>query len=167
MRFTVRVEADNKRWKQVKKRLIQGNNYSNRIGWLKPKLHKSERSQNILLAQIAKWAEEGSITVSDGKYIFVPPRPFIRIGFIDKVKSSPVIRNRLASSLLAVSNGQMTWNAFYKALGEDLVKIMKEVINEWNSPPNSPYTIRMKGFNNPLIETGYMRDNVESDVYRG
>lgn len=165
--INVKVKVNKSGLIRLKRRLNQGNSYSTRVGWLKPQYHKSQRSQNIYIAQIAKWCEEGNISEANGKYIFIPPRPFIRIGFINKLKTNDVLRRYVSNYLVSISEGSMSWGDFYKALGAELVTIMREVINEWNTPPNSAYTISRKGFNNPLVETGLMRDSVESDVVVG
>ena len=41
------------------------------------------------------------------------------------------------------------------------VNHMKSVIDEWTTPPNSAATIQRKGKDDPLVDTGKMRDSVE------
>jgi len=38
-------------------------------------------------------------------------------------------------------------------------QVRQNIVN-MNDPPNAPWTVERKGFNDPLIETGEMRDNV-------
>lgn len=45
-------------------------------------------------------------------------------------------------------------------LAEDIVELYKRIIDKWVAPKNSPYTISQKGRDDPLVDKGYMRDNV-------
>lgn len=53
---------------------------------------------------------------------------------------------------------------------DDLVQMFKDVladtIREFKTPPNAPMTIKRKGFNDPLVETGGLQDAIEVDVER-
>ena len=40
----------------------------------------------------------------------------------------------------------------------------REAIKEWDTPPNAPSTIADKGFNDPLVRTGEMRDAPEGRI---
>lgn len=37
-------------------------------------------------------------------------------------------------------------------------------IREWADPPNAPATVKIKGFNNPLVDEGIMQNSVEYEV---
>ncbi len=51
--------------------------------------------------------------------------------------------------------------------GNAMVSVLKNSITTFDDPANAPSTVRRKGFNNPLIETGFMRDSVDWRVSRG
>jgi len=40
----------------------------------------------------------------------------------------------------------------------------REAIKEWDTPPNAPFTVADKGFNDPLVRTGEMRDAPEGRI---
>lgn len=163
-KINIAVTGNHRKWSAVKRRLKNVDKLSSRVGWLKPKYHKTPRSSHILVSVIAKWMEEGMVNIATG--VQIPPRPFIRIGLLRALRNNTSLQSLIVKNIMLVSDGKMTTNQFYKLLGKHLEKILKNVIENWNSPPNAPLTIKRKGFNNPLIETGYMRDSVESDVSR-
>lgn len=43
---------------------------------------------------------------------------------------------------------------------------MKKAIKDWTIPHNSPVTIKKKGFDDPLIETGQMMEKTEGRVFK-
>ena len=45
-------------------------------------------------------------------------------------------------------------------LGIRSVKDLQQVIENFSQPPNAPYTIAQKGFNNPLIHTRHLKKNI-------
>jgi hypothetical protein len=49
------------------------------------------------------------------------------------------------------------------AMGLDIQGALIQSIRDTKEPPNAPYTIKKKGFNDPLIDTG---DMVNSPTYR-
>lgn len=52
--------------------------------------------------------------------------------------------------------GKINADAFLNMLGEVGKEIISEEIVKLDTPPNSPYTIMMKGSSNPLVDTGDM-----------
>ena len=53
---------------------------------------------------------------------------------------------------------------FNERLGDKAAEIVADKIRSISSPPNAPATIRRKGINNPLVETGQMQDSIIVDV---
>jgi hypothetical protein len=51
-------------------------------------------------------------------------------------------------------------------VGVEAEDAIKQYINDLDTPPNKPSTIRKKGSSNPLIDTGNMRNSVTSTVVR-
>lgn len=91
----------------------------------------------------------------------IPPRPFMRKSVID---FSPEMGSDLAKSLVANKYDSK------KSLDELSIKlrdVIKKNITEWSSPANAPWTIMKKGRNDPLVDTGLMRDSVEYEVKSG
>ena len=53
---------------------------------------------------------------------------------------------------------------FLSDLAYGAAKIVAQNIRNMSSPPNAPATIRRKGFNDPLVETGQMQDSIIVDI---
>lgn len=45
-------------------------------------------------------------------------------------------------------------------VGEQYGEMMKKTIDDFDTPPNAEATIEFKGFDNPLVDSGKMRDSV-------
>ncbi|MNQ84480.1 hypothetical protein D3C85_996100 [compost metagenome] len=110
------------------------------------------------MAQVAQWNEEGSDTN--------PPRPFMRVGFGGALKKG-FYKSYFTEAIERISSGQTTFKQEYTKLGPMFVADMKEVIEEWDSPPNSPKTVEAKGFNDPLVWTGTLHDAVDFRIEKG
>lgn len=155
--MSVKITVDTSGWDKIKKNLLQANKESLKIGWFENSRYGPE-NDNLPVAQVAQWNEESSINN--------PTRPFIRFGFMPKLEG-PEYRKIFEASIANVLQGNTTFKAEYNKLGPILVKEMKEVITDWDTPPNSPRTIEAKGFDDPLVWTGRMRESVEYKVERG
>lgn len=88
----------------------------------------------------------------------IPPRPYFR-NMVIKNKSG--WGPKVAESYQ--SNGHDLKKS-YQDLGETMRDQLKQSIIATNSPPLSPRTIRAKGFDKPLIDTGLMIDSVEWEI---
>lgn len=94
--------------------------------------------------------------------IGVPERPFLSHTFFIKKHYKEVTRQMLKRIVLLDRNTAPQ----LKLLGETIEKDMKDVVTAWLNPPNSPETVERKGRNDPLVDTGLMRDSIESRVTR-
>lgn len=157
LNYNVSLKSDTKQWDRMERRLLGGNKTVD-IGWWGTRHHSGETT-----AQIAAWNEEGHMNGGIFAGTITPPRPFIRTGFLPDAKKS--IENYYPKIHL-IAMGKLSWTAFYKRMAEDYVILMQETILKWNRPPNSPVTISMKGFNDPLINTGNMYDAVKHRIVR-
>lgn len=91
----------------------------------------------------------------------IPPRPFMRKSVSD---FSPVMAKALAKSLVENKYDSK------KSLDELSIQLrdrIKQNITDWSNPENAEWTIMKKGFNDPLVDTGLMRDSVEYEVKSG
>lgn len=87
-----------------------------------------------------------------------PPRPFFRRMIKAKQGEWPgALRTLLKSN-------DYDAHAALDALGQGIAGQLVESINELTDPPLAPSTVRGKGFDKPLIETGQMRNSVTHDV---
>lgn len=91
----------------------------------------------------------------------VPPRPFMR-NTLDNVDSkSQTLRNAILRTILDVDIAQ----AIY-VVGELFVQFFREMIDSafsW-AQPLSPYTVKKKGHNKILKDTGEMYDKIEAKI---
>jgi hypothetical protein len=88
----------------------------------------------------------------------IPPRPFFRSMIR---QSSPGWGDTMAKTLTATKfNASRTLSA----MGEVIVGQLRQSIVDTNAPPLAPATIRAKGFDKPLIETGDMFQSADYEV---
>jgi len=88
----------------------------------------------------------------------IPPRPFMHVGLLRALKSSPYLK--MYSQLLQkIMLGKLTVNAAYSQIGKFASEDLKQIISEWSSPPNALSTQIIKGFNDPLVDSGKMMNS--------
>lgn len=74
--------------------------------------------------------------------------------------------SRFVPKVRFIAEGKLTWTALKEEMKRELVDILKESILEWKTPDNAPLTIKLKGFDDPLIETGSLYDGIRARVRR-
>ena len=154
MRSRNGVIKDTRVWDSMKKNLKAGKHLSVNVGFFDE--YYGSENNNLPVAYVAKIQEEG---------LGPPMRPFIRNGFMeDNIKTLSWLTPQVKGMISAVALGQMSWNQLYQKLGPVFVEIMKKEIEDWTSPMNAPLTIELKGFNDPLIDSGKMLDSVDYRV---
>ena len=52
-------------------------------------------------------------------------------------------------------------------IGIEAATQYKNIIEEIKSPSKAPATIKKKGFNNPMIETGFFKFNISAQINGG
>jgi len=85
----------------------------------------------------------------------IPPRPFVREGTIAKHKDEwgPQVGEALKAS-------GMDARKALQGMGEIITGEMQEAIVDFTDPRNAPSTIKRKGFDDPLVDTGQMLRSV-------
>ena len=58
----------------------------------------------------------------------------------------------------AMVRGHFDTDKFLNTMGIAGANIISKTIRDWTTPPNSPETIKMKGANNPLVDSGDMKN---------
>jgi len=158
MSFGMRVDlkVDRSGLTALKRALSPRHSKSIKIGWW-----GTSNPRHPSTAQVAKWNEEGHINGGwfDGTY--TPPRPFIRLGWTPKAIS---LMKDQSAQMKSVLDGGTSWEDLYKNLSEELQDHMKNTITGWSRSRNKASTIALKGFDDPLIESGTMRDNVKTEI---
>lgn len=149
---------DDSQWKKMRKNLDRGKHLAVKVGFFQDSVYGPE-NDNLTVAQVAQWQEEGTDKI--------PMRPFIRAGFmIKEIEKHKWITPQIMSWIDDIAMGKLTWTQFYNRLGPIFVQMMQKEIENWRIPMNAPLTVQLKGFNDPLIDTGKMLDSVEYKIGR-
>ena len=155
VRTRVSITRDKGVWQSMKANLRRGTSQSTQVGWW-----DSQYPDGTSVAQVAQWNEEGHMNGGWFPGTITPPRPFIRLGFLPDIRKSNLI-GRYSIHIDSIARGKMSWNRLHELLGEDLKRMLQEQILDWKSPSNSAATVSIKGFNDPLIDTGLMYDTIK------
>lgn len=159
MQITSSVVVKKTKWNKIKSDLIKADKSGVDVGWWSG-FHNNGRSEGITLAQIAQWVDEGHI--NSGKYPgYTPPRPFLSQALGVALKQNDWLGKKIAVEIPKIFSGQTKWEAFFKELGPDLVRLTQRVMEQFNNPSNSALTISLKGFDNPTIETGQLMESID------
>ena len=91
----------------------------------------------------------------------IPERPFFRQAIAKMEDGVPaIIRGRIDPQRMVVDDRLANQVGAYAA-GQ-----VQERITDLREPPNSPHTTEAKGSDNPLIDTGFMRQSATWEVER-
>ena len=93
----------------------------------------------------------------------IPARPFMQVAFITNAAKYKRLTRKIAE---AAANGKDLTKAV-KVLGEAQVKDIKSSITDFDGEALKPSTIKRKGHDKPLIDSGTMYDSVTYDVVPG
>lgn len=104
------------------------------------------------VAQVAFWMEFGAPRAHG------PARPFMRTTIDEK---SPKWGDSLAYVLKA--SGYDAHKAF-TSMGQGIQGQIKQTIANWADPPNAALTVKIKGFNKPLTDEGFLHQNINYEV---
>lgn len=105
------------------------------------------------LAEIAAYNEFGTDRI--------PERPAHRDTF---EKTRPKFKTNLAKSVDMVIEGKATPEQVLNRIGAWYVGQLKKGVIAWDDPPNAPSTIRQKGSDNPLIDTGRTVNSINYEI---
>jgi hypothetical protein len=90
----------------------------------------------------------------------IPPRPAVRVMIDEKQEGW----TEQAKQLL-VANGYYTHETLDQ-MGAVIAGDMTEAIKQGYPPPNAPSTIKKKGFDHPLTDTGQLANSVSWEVQK-
>ncbi len=89
----------------------------------------------------------------------IPERSFMRKWFEKNLAKTKRLSKK---NLVKVILGNFTAELAVEGLGLYAKKGIKKTITDLKRPPNAPYTIKKKGFDDPLIETKDMLNGIEN-----
>ena len=106
-------------------------------------------SRGVPNAQKGIWNEFGTT--------HSPERSFLRATVFENADQYEQLMGNMINDVVYE---RITADEAYTALGNRAVRDIKKAIDDFSSPANAKSTIEIKGFDNPLIETGAMRDAI-------
>lgn len=154
MAFTLKV--DTSVWDKMKKDLLKASGQEVQVGIVDPVNYGSD-NDNLAVAQVWQWQEEGLPAKN------IPTRPAIRVGFMAPIKKGSY-DNYFIESIQRIAEGKSTFKQEYVRLGMVAKVGLKDAVEKWDSPRNSPVTVALKGFDNPLIDSGLLYDSIDFKV---
>ena len=159
MKTSISVKSDLKDWESLKNKLLVSDDKELRIGFFQEDTYGPENN-NLPVAAVAAWQDLGA-PFNGPQHI--PPRPFMRIGLRDILKSKSMTDKYKETFTRALAN-KGSLKLSYSGIAKTVVPELKKVIDDWTTPPNAPSTIEQKGKNDPLVDTGKMRDSVKAKI---
>ena len=92
---------------------------------------------------------------------YIPPRPFMRDTAVN-------YEDQIGDYMVSIVDDMMFLGLDVKQVltqvGDNYSDMTKTTIERFSNPPNSVETIAMKGRNDPLVDTGKMKDSVKFKV---
>lgn len=161
--MSFKLKVDKSGWEKLKKNLKELADNEIQTGWF-PEQRYGPENDNLPMATVARLDEEGHINGPTALFpgAITPPRPFMRVGFRDALKLGEN-KQQFKYMIEAVMSGQSTLIVMQKSLPV-FEQTLRKVMLDWNTPPNAPVTVEMKGFNDPLRNTGELIANVTAKV---
>lgn len=153
---------DTKVWTQMKKNLRKGKSQIN-LGWFEGQNYGPDNG-NLPMAQVAQWVEEGHVNGGIFSGTITPPRPAIRTMFIPTIAEADEFVARAIPMINSVAQGKMTWKKLHEKLAPSVLHLFKYTLKSYNIIPNKPVTVKLKGFNDPWVETGTLIESARFDV---
>lgn len=132
--------------------------HSVEVGFFPEDIHPKN---NIPVAMVAYMNEKGvPDNELEGHAAPIPPRPFMAYTI---ALNQPQWNETFAASLRAV---KYHTEPALQGFGELIQMQIRSSMSGWLAPMNAPFTVKMKGFNDPLMETGFMFDHVKVKVQK-
>lgn len=161
--MSFKLKVDKSGWEKLKKNLKELDQNQVNLGWFEGQKYGPENA-NLPMAYVASLNETGHINGADAAFpgAITPPRPFMRVGLRDALKSGS---NKLQFKYMieAVLAGQTTLSVLQKSTSI-FEQTLRQVMLNWDTPPNASMTVALKGFNDPLRNTGELIANVTAKV---
>jgi hypothetical protein len=153
-----KLKIDKSGWEKLKKNLLKADTHEIQLGWFEENKY-GPSNDNLQMAQVAQWNNEGH--VNDNGTI-TPPRPFMTVGLAGAIKVG-ANKDNFEDMIRAVVKGQSVLQAMTKAT-TSFEHTLRKVMLDWDTPPNAPLTIELKGFDDPLVNSSELIANVTAKV---
>jgi hypothetical protein len=154
--MSFKLKVDKSGWEKMKKELLKGSSLEVQVGIVEPVTYGPD-NDNLPVATVWSWQEEG-LPVQN-----IPTRPAIRVGFMAPIKRGSYDK-MFAESMQRIAEGKSTFKQEYTKIGTKAKADLKKAVADWDTPPNAPFTVAEKGFNNPLIDSGLLYESIDFKV---
>lgn len=94
-------------------------------------------------------------------FINIPERSFMRSGWDQNEKT---IVDTIVDMAKALVEGSTTADDLLNQVGGETAELIKDFAKDLENPKNHPFTIKRKGFNDPLIESGKMVGSIDYEI---
>lgn len=149
---TTKVKYDKKGLLQLRDRFKKLDDWSGQAGFWKEQKHPNGKLNAAELANILEYG--ANLSKATGK---IPPRPFIHDGAEDSVLE---LKRLYQAQFNAFVEGKKSPRDVLRPIALSMAKWIQMRILYNDYVGNRPYTIEKKGFDHPLMETGWLADNV-------
>ena len=92
----------------------------------------------------------------------IPPRPVLDVA----MEHSREVVSLLEHDCVGAVFGSGTVEEAFEKAGQDMLEIVRETFGSEELASNDPKTVKRKGFDSPLIETGALREAINYKVRR-
>lgn len=154
--MSFKLKVDKSGWEKLKKELLKGVDQEIKVGIVEPINYGSD-NDNLSVAQVWQWQEEGLPTQN------IPTRPAIRVGFMAPIKKGSYDKI-FVESMQRIAEGKSTFKQEYMKIGVQAKADLKKAVADWDTPRNAPLTVELKGFDNPLIDSGLLYESIDFKV---
>ena len=154
--MSFKLKIDTSVWDRMKKDLLKASGQEVQVGIVEPVRYPADNN-NIYVAQNWQWQEEGLPSQN------IPARPAIRVGFMAPIKKG-AYDNYFVQSIQRIAEGKSTFKQEYTKLGAMAKVDLKKAVADWDTPRNAPLTVALKGFDNPLIDSGLLYESIDFKV---
>jgi hypothetical protein len=154
--MSFKLTIDKSGWNKMKRDLLRGSQLEVQVGIVEP-IYYGPDNDNLSVATVWSWQEEGVPAQN------IPTRPAIRVGFMAPIKKGSY-DNLFSESMQRIAEGKSTFKQEYTKIGAKAQADLKKAVADWDTPRNAPLTVELKGFDNPLIDSGLLYDSVDFKV---
>ena len=154
--MSFKLKVDKTAWVKMKKELLKGSSLEIQVGIVEPTYYGPD-NDNLSVAQVWDWQESGLPAQN------IPTRPAIRDGFMAPIKSGSY-NEMFVKSMQRIAEGKSTFKQEYTRIGTKAKVDLKKAVADWDTPPNAPFTVAEKGFNNPLIDSGLLYESIDFKI---
>lgn len=161
--MSFKLKVDKSGWEKLKKELLKAEAHEVQLGWFEENQYGPD-NDNLQMAQVAQWNNEGHINGANSLVpgAITPPRPFMTVGLPGAFKAG-ANKDDFKDMVVAVLKGESVLTAMQKTTN-NFERTLRKVMLDWDTPPNAPLTVELKGFDDPLVNSSELIANITAKV---